>query len=114
MSKKKILLLCLGIILLIVVLIITFSNRKDNSSQSTKQTPKVEVATNFDEDTGLYYVKDEETGDILYASYDENDPSLEFYKEHPDYNPNPLNSRSRNLEDFIYSGEYGELEMPVE
>jgi len=39
-------------------------------------------------------------GEIIAASYDEVD--LEFYKEHPDYNPNPLASRSTNLQDFVY------------
>lgn len=38
-------------------------------------------------------------GEIIIASYDEDD--LDFYKEHPDFNPNPLIQRSTDLNDFV-------------
>lgn len=42
-------------------------------------------------------------GEIISASRNEED--LKFYKDHPDYNPNPLIQRSTNLNDFLYVGE---------
>lgn len=46
-------------------------------------------------------MKNESTGEILYASYDEDDAMLDFYRDNPDYNPNPLAPKKTNLEDYI-------------
>ena len=48
---------------------------------------------------GLYYIKDEVTNEIITASPNEKD--LEFYKKNPDYNPNPLSTRSTDLKSFV-------------
>lgn len=62
----------------------------------------------YDEETGLYYIRNDQTGEIIAASYDEID--LDFYKTHPDYNPNPLATKSMNLEDFVQSGPSEDLQ----
>ena len=56
----------------------------------------------------MYYILDDATGEIIYASREEDDPNFEFYQSHPDYNPNPLQPRSTSLEDFL---RYEEEEM---
>ncbi len=48
---------------------------------------------------GLYYIKDKATNEIITASSNEED--LEFYKENPDYNPNPLAPKSTELSSFM-------------
>ena len=38
-------------------------------------------------------------GEIISASQNKED--LQFYKEHPDYNPNPLSEHKNNLYEFL-------------
>ena len=45
-------------------------------------------------------------GEIISASYNEHD--LDFYKEHPDYNPNPLSPKKTRLEEYIVHEEIAE------
>jgi len=108
-NKKKILIIVFIAIIVIAIIVIFVNRNKNEKIEVSVQSPSVIISDKeYDEETGLYYIKDEKTGEIIYASYDENDPDFEFYKEHPDYNPNPLAIRSTNLEDFIYYGEYEE------
>ena len=99
--SKKFLVIFISIIIIVGVSLILL-NKKDNEIEVKDEitiesnTPKVE--SEFDENTSLYYIKDEETGEILGASQDETD--LKFYEENPDYNPNPLQKRSTNIEDY--------------
>ena len=99
--SKKFLVIFISIIIIVVVAVILL-NKKDNEIEVKDEitiesnTPKVE--SEFDENTSLYYIKDEETGEILGASQDETD--LKFYEENPDYNPNPLQKRSTNIEEY--------------
>ena len=99
--SKKFLVIFISIIIIVGVAVILL-NKKDNEIEVKDEitiesnTPKVE--SEFDENTSLYYIKDEETGEILGASQDETD--LKFYEENPDYNPNPLQKRSTNIEDY--------------
>lgn len=51
-------------------------------------------------------MKNKSTGEILYASYDEDDAMLDFYKNNSDYNPNPLAPKRTSLEDFVRMEEY--------
>ena len=100
--SKKILIMFISIILIILLVSFVINNKKDSKSKvsnevaSGNMTRKVE--SEFDENTSLYYIKDEKTGEILGASQDETD--LKFYEENPDYNPNPLQKRSTNIEDY--------------
>ncbi|MBR2290155.1 MAG: hypothetical protein IJ867_06160 [Clostridia bacterium] len=80
---------------------VVLKNRKNDIVVETKATESsIEIKNDYDEETGLYYIIDEVTGEIIYASQDENDPNFDFYREHPDYNPNPLEPRSTRLDDF--------------
>ena len=110
MTRKKILLLGLAVILIIVLVLIRLNSR-DGTKEEKEIESKVSMEINFDEETGLYYLEDSSSGNIIYASYDKDDPSFEFYREHPDYNPNPLSSNSRTLNDFVsYDDMSGSLE----
>ena len=80
-----------------------------SSSEILESSPKIQVTSEYDEGTGLYYVKNESTGEILYASYDEDDAMLDFYKNNPDYNPNPLVYKKTTLEEYMYGEEGGEI-----
>ena len=99
--SKKFLVIFISIIIIVGFALILL-NKKNNAIEVKDEitiesdTPKVESA--FDENTSLYYIKDEKTGEILGASQDETD--LKFYEENPDYNPNPLQKRSTNIEDY--------------
>ena len=58
---------------------------------------------------GLYYIKDDESGEIINASFYKED--LDFFVEHPDYKLNPFLPRSTSLEEFInISGEVDNFE----
>lgn len=99
MNKKQIISACLMIIV-IVVIVFMVKNKKINKEE-IQQNSLIKIKNDYDEETDLYYIQDELTGEIIYASQDENDSRLKFYTKHPDYNPNPLQPRSSNLKDFI-------------
>lgn len=106
MTKKQLIIL-IGIIIIILIAIIAFNRKKADVAQNKNNNSNVEIS--YDEETSLYYIKDEETGEIVSASYDETD--LEFYKENPDYNPNPLAPKTTNLDDYInYEESLNEVE----
>ena len=102
--SKKFLIILISIILIFLIMFIIINKKSDkviinNETVSVNDNPKVQ--SNYDENTSLYYVKDEKTGEIIGFSQDEAD--LDFYKENPDYNPNPLQPRSKDINDYIYS-----------
>lgn len=105
MSKRNIIvIICVIIVLFVGVILIHNKNKKSNYENQIDQGNE-----NYDEETGLYYLKDEETGEIIHASQSEDD--LDFYREHPDYNPNPLAPRSDNLRDFVDINAYENQEL---
>ena len=99
--SKKFLVIFISIIIIVGVAVILL-NKKDNEievkDEITIERNTSKVESGFDENTSLYYIKDEETGEIIGASRDKTD--LKFYEENPDYNPNPLQKRSINIEDY--------------
>lgn len=95
MIKKNLIIII--VIVLVLGAIMIFINKKEHKNDYSKDVD--EIPTQYDEETGLYYIIDEETGEIIYASTTEAD--LDFYKENPDYNPNSYTIRSTNLQDFI-------------
>jgi uncharacterized membrane protein YvbJ len=97
-TKSKIIITIIVVILIIIAIVV--NNKNQVKQEDAKQSLQTLADINYDEETGLYYIKDESTGEIIYASEDEDDPELQFYKEHPDYNPNPLSSRSTDLSSF--------------
>jgi uncharacterized membrane protein YvbJ len=99
-TKSKIIIAVI-VIALIIITIVAKNKGQVNQEEVKQSLQNIVLDINYDEETGLYYIKDESTGEIIYASEDEDDPELQFYKEHPDYNPNPLSSRSTDLSSFV-------------
>lgn len=95
MTKKGILIF--SAILIVGVLIIIFLvNKKDNKilgKDSTNELTKEDIK--YDNESELYYLKDKETNEIIGTSKYEED--MEFYLNHPDYNPNPLQQRDTEI-----------------
>ena len=85
-DKKVITLIIIALILLISVLVI--ERNKKQSNQLTKAISEVQ----YDNENGVYYIKNEITGEIIANSTDES--GLQMYIDNPDYNPNPLQSYS--------------------
>ena len=105
MSNKKIIII---IFVLCLVFVITFAiiankNKKEIENENTVNEVR-ELNSNYDENTGLYYVEDKETGEIISASREEED--LEFYESHPDYNPNPLSPKPTDLDGYLPESPY--------
>lgn len=85
MLSNKIKIIILVIILLFAVIFI-YNISKDNSSVESETetiTTIDESQIKYDEDTGEYYIQNEETGEITHTSYDEKE--LEIYTVDPDY-----------------------------
>lgn len=101
MSKKE--LIILGIIILIFIILAyeNFFKTKNKNEIPIEQgeSSNWEREDGYDDYTGLYYIRDKETGEILFTS--RNQEELDFYKEHPDYNPNPLSEKETDIADFI-------------
>lgn len=97
--KRNILILLVSLIVLIVMILV-IRTRTNNNVIKTEIT---EDDIKFDENTNLYYLKDESTGEIINANMDLE--SFEIYKIDPEYNPNPLIPKSTELSDFISSDE---------
>jgi len=88
----------------IVFIIVFFKSSKNGVSKNLVASPNINNSyLKYDDNTKLYYIEDEENGEIIFASYDKDDVMFNFYKENPNYNPNPLISRKTRLEEFIVS-----------
>ena len=85
-DRKAIILIAIILILIISVLVIA-KNKKQNN-QPINQISEVQ----YDNENGVYYIKNEITGEIIANSTDES--GLQMYIDNPDYNPNPLQSYS--------------------
>ena len=90
-DKKIIILIVIALILTISVLVIV-KNKKENN-QLTNAISEVQ----YDNENGVYYIKNEITGEIIANSTDES--GLQMYIDNPDYNPNPLQSHSSTAEE---------------
>lgn len=95
MDNKNLLIIISIVIIAIITLLIFIPKNKNGDNIGN-----VESQIDFDEETRLYYIKDNNTNEIIYATQDENDPELQFYLEHPDYNPTPLVPRSTDLKSW--------------
>lgn len=85
-DKKVIILIVIALILIISVL--TILRNKTQNNQPTNAISEVQ----YDNENGVYYIKNEVTGEIIANSIDES--GLQMYIDNPDYNPNPLQSYS--------------------
>lgn len=81
-DKKVIILIVIALILIISVLVIVKNNKQNNQPQNAISEVQ------YDDENGVYYIKDEITGEIIANSTDES--GLQMYIDNPDYNPNPL------------------------
>ena len=72
--------------ILIILLLIFVRNQKQN-----KQIISTENNIQYDNENGIYYIKNEVTGEIIANSIDET--GLQIYIDNPDYNPNPIDTR---------------------
>lgn len=89
--------------ILLVILLIGQNRRAKKLSTSNVISETQEGVIKYDEETELYYIRDEATNEIIAASPYKED--LNFYKKHPDYKPDPFATRSTDLHDFLYVGE---------
>lgn len=91
--NKKILIVIVLIIFIIIALIFAKSKKTSNSQISEEiQKKKPEIVSVYDEETNIYIIKDESTGEILYTTQDEASAEEweDFYKENPDYRSSRL------------------------
>ena len=103
---------CIIISFLISFIFIFLSKNKRMKSQDLDGESSKILTLNdvqYDEESDIYYLEDEETGEIIGASKYKED--LQFYIDNPDYNPNPLNQRSSSIENYILeSSENNEID----
>ena len=105
--SKKFLIILISILIIVIITLIFINKRNEKIKDKNKieiQNETSKIESNYDENTSLYYVRDEKTGEIIGASRDEED--LKFYEENPDYNPNPLQTRPTDIEDYTYFEDY--------
>lgn len=93
-DKKRIILVGLIIVFIIGAYFVIRIIEKNEIEASTETSSIV----SYDESTKLYYIKNEVTGEIISAS--QNEDELDFYKDNPEYNPNPLQEKTNSLEDY--------------
>lgn len=93
-DKKRIILLGLIIVFIIGAYFVIRIIEKNKIETSTETSSTVR----YDEATKLYYIKNEVTGEIISAS--PNEDELDFYKDNPEYNPNPLQEKTNSLKDY--------------
>ena len=91
MKDKKIIILIVIALMLIISVLVIVRNKKQNN-QPTNAISEVQ----YDNENGVYYIKNEITGEIIANSIDEG--GLQMYIDNPDYNPNPVQSYS-NVEE---------------
>lgn len=93
-DKKRIILIGLIIVIIIGTYFIIKITEKNKIEVNAETTSTV----SYDEATKLYYIKNEVTGEIISAS--QNEDELDFYKDNPEYNPNPSQEKMNSLEDY--------------
>lgn len=105
MKNKKIIYILLIVVILVIVGIVGIKFTKNkNAKENTNNTD-----IKYNEETGEYYILDENTNEIKASSTDES--SLQIYIDNPDYNPNPIidskaEAQEENSEE--YTGIYDE------
>ncbi len=91
MKDKKVIILII-IVLILTILVLVIVKNKKQSNQPTNAISEVQ----YDNENGVYYIRNEVTGEIIANSIDES--GLQMYIDNPDYNPNPVQSYS-NVEE---------------
>ena len=83
MKDKNVIVLITIVLILIISVLVIVKNKKTNN-QSINTISEVQ----YDNENGVYYIRNEVTGEIIANSIDEG--GLQMYIDNPDYNPNPL------------------------
>ena len=83
MKNKKIYITIL-VIVIIIFCIIFISNKK-----SKKENTETLINTNYNTETGNYYIINSLTNEVITEVNDEG--QIQKYIDNPDYNPNPIN-----------------------
>lgn len=84
MKDKKVIILIIIVLILTISVLVIVKNKKQNN-QPTNAISEVQ----YDNENGVYYIRNEVTGEIIANSIDES--GLQMYIDNPDYNPNPIN-----------------------
>lgn len=105
MKDRKIIYILLIVVVLIIGIVVVVNIRKNKNQENMVQT-----GIQYNEETGEYYILDENTNEIKASSTDES--GLQIYIDNPDYNPNPLldsseEGQEENAEE--YKGVYDEV-----
>ena len=95
MKDKKIIIL-VAIILILMIVVLVIAKNKKQSNQPINTISEVQ----YDNENGIYYIKNEVTGEIIANSIDGS--GLQIYVDNPDYNPNPLLTYSSTVEEKNY------------
>lgn len=93
MNQKTKMIIIVSVILILVILVFVSRNRKKNNNK-TQNNETISTITNYDEEESLYRVVNDETGEILYEGYSEEEAYL--YQIDPTYKP----SNPDNIDDF--------------
>lgn len=102
MQINKKVLLSAGFAIILVLCMLLWNNKtkkNKNANDVANKTNEITDGVLFDEETGLYYLKNNETNEIIYAS--RNKEELQIYIDFPDYNPNPLAQKKTTLEEYM-------------
>ena len=87
MKDKKVIIL-IAIILILIIFALVIVKNENKNIQPTNTISEVQ----YDNENGVYYIRNEVTGEIIANSIDES--GLQMYIDNPDYNPNPLGTYS--------------------
>ena len=105
-NKKSLIGIISAVVLILIVVLVFNKSKKINNETDDISEAKTKDEVLYDEETGLYYLKNDETDEIMYAS--RNKEELQVYVDNPDYNPNPLAPKKTTLEEYMYMEEYFE------
>ena len=91
MNKNKILIIVIIIIFVIIFIIIKSKNKHVNLNETKNNTIVSEIKSNYNNETGMYEIVDEITGEVISETISEEEMNLQlkFYKENPDYRAEP-------------------------
>ena len=91
-NKKKIIISIILIITFLSIFIIRKHEKKNNNmNNNEKNIVSSEIKSNYNNETGMYEIVDEVTGEVIVQSEFEEEIStqIDFYKKNPEYRANP-------------------------
>ncbi|MBR2289350.1 MAG: hypothetical protein IJ867_01690 [Clostridia bacterium] len=99
MRRKIVIMIIVMICTILGICIFVKQNKTVVITGNAKSTMDSSDIIKYDTETELYYIRDEQTNEIVAASKFEDD--LVFYKDHPNYQEDPLKIRSTDLKEFL-------------